>query len=318
VNVRTPDDPAQVRSAPEQRVGRPIEGSDLSDGLGSTLSRLLKAEAVALVAAFALLVAGTAALADRYVDDSGELLRKTAAGAERNGTYRFTTSQSYSGPYARSATTGSGVQLSGAVDVRAGVSRFDTLIKLPGVSAKCTYISDGENLFVSVHPSRRNTLGASWLRTTATGPLANAALQGIRPDELNTRAARLFEGLEADGTVVVRGVETTKYKGAVDIAALAGSATDKALAEVGRTLPVEVYVDDDDLLRRVAIVITAQKSFSVRFTTDLYDYGKPLDIRLPSGSSVKPASTRDIALACYPATFPTTTNPRAAGRAGSR
>ena len=265
-----------------------------------------------LLAAFLVTVVGAGALADRYVDPSGELLKRTAAAAKREGSYRFTTSQKYSGEYAESAKYAAGVRLSGGVDIRSGVTRFDTLIQLPGVSAKCTYLTIGDDLYVSVHPSRRNELGASWLRAKADGALANAALQGLRPDELNTEAADLFAGLEEDGEATVRGVRTTKYSGKVDIAALAGSAADNPAIErsgVGRSLPVEVYIDDEDLLRRVTILITAAKSFSVRFTTDLYDYGKPLDAKAPPATSVKDAQAPDVAVACYPTTFPTAKPP---------
>jgi hypothetical protein len=260
-----------------------------------------------VLAAFLVLVVGAGALADRYVDPSGELLRRTAAAAEREGSYRFTTSQKYSGEYARSARYAAGVRLSGGVDVKAGVTRFETLIQLPGITSKCTYLTIGEHLYVSVHPSRRTQLRASWLRAKATGALASAALQGVRPDELNTKAANLFAKLEEDGRANVRGVETTRYSGKVDVAALAGSSSDNPALEesgVGRTLPVEVYIDDADLLRRVTIVITAAKSFTVRFTTDLYDYGKPLGATAPPSGSVKDARAPDVAVACYPNTFP--------------
>jgi hypothetical protein len=250
---------------------------------------------------------GAGALADRYVDPSGELLKKTAAASQRAGSYRFTTSQQYSGEYAKSARYSAGVRLTGGVDINDGVTRFDTLIQLPGITSKCTYLTVGEHLYVSVHASRRRQLGASWLRAKATGALATATLQGVRPDELNTKAANLFDGLEEDGRATVRGVQTTKYTGEVDVAALAGSSVDNPALErsgVGRALPVEVYVDDDDLLRRVVIVITAAKSFTVRFTTDLYDYGKPLGAKPPPASAVKDARASDVAVACYPSTFP--------------
>jgi hypothetical protein len=254
-------------------------------------------------------VVGAGALADRYVDPSGELLKKTAAAAEREGSYRFETSQKYSGTYARSARYAAGVRLSGGVDIDAGVTRFDTLIQLPGITSKCTYLTVGDHLYVSVHASRRRELGASWLRAKATGALASATLQGVRPDELNTKASDLFDDLEEDGRATVRGVATTRYTGKVDIAALAGSSVDNPTLErtgVGRTLPVEVYIDEEDLLRRVVIVITAAKTFTVRFTTDLFDYGEPLGNEAPPASAVKDARASDVAVACYPNTFPRT------------
>jgi hypothetical protein len=270
---------------------------------------LLRTEAVMLLAAFGVCVVGAGALADRYVDPSGELLQRTAAAAAREGSYRFETSQQYSGEYARSARYAAGVRLSGGVDIDAGITRFDTLIQLPGITAKCTYVTVGDFLYVAVHPSRRQVLGASWLRAKATGVLASAVLQGYRPDELDTKAANLFIDLEENGRATVRGVRTTRFSGRVDVAALAGSATDNPAIEasgVGRSLPVDVYIDDEDLLRRLTITITAAKAFSVRFTTDRFDYGKPLDAKAPPSAAVKDARAPDVAVACYPSTFPGT------------
>lgn len=271
------------------------------------MSRFLRTEAAILLAAFLVAVVGAGALADRSIDPSGELLRKSAIATERAGSYRFMTSQKYSGAYAESARYAGGVQLSGAVDIRSGISRFDTLIQLPGVNAKCTYLNIADDLYVNVHPSRRRALGATWLRTKRTGILAATALQGLRPDELDTKAAGLFTDLEESGRATVRGVRTTKYVGRVDIAALAGSAADNPVVErtgVGRTLPVEVYIDDEDLLRRTTIVITAARSFTVRFMTDRFDYGKRLDAKAPPAASVKDGRAQDVAVACYPTTFP--------------
>ena len=271
------------------------------------MSRFLRTEAAILLAAFLVAVVGAGALADRYIDPSGELLKRSAAAAERQGSYRFTTYQRYGGDYARSARYAAGVTLSGGVDLRSGVTRFDTVIRLPGVIAKCTYLTIGDDLYVSVHPSRRRELGATWLRAKADGTLANATLQGLRPDELDTDAANLFSGLRENGRATVRGVRTTRYSGTVDIAALAGSAADNPALErtgVGRTLPVEVYIDDHDLLRRITILITAARSFSVRFTTDRFDYGKQLGAKAPPPASVKDARAPDVAVACYPTTFP--------------
>jgi hypothetical protein len=278
------------------------DGSDLN-----RVSRFVRTEAALLLAAFLVAVVGAGALADRYVDPSGELLKRTAAAAAKEGSYRFTTSQKYSGEYAKSARYAAGVRLSGGVDIRSGVTRFDTVIQLPGISAKCTYLTIGDDLYVSVHPSRRNELGATWLRTKANGVLAAATVQGFRPDELDTKAASLFEDLTENGQATVRGVRTTRHTGRVDIAALAGSAADNPMIErsgVGRSLPVEVYIDDEDLLRRITIIITAAKSFSVKFTTDRFDYGKPLDAKAPPAASVKDARAPDVAVACYPTSFP--------------
>lgn len=273
----------------------------------ANLSRLAKDEAVALLAGFLVLVVCGAALADRYIDPSADLLTRTAAAAQREGTYKFLTQQRYSGDVPKDAGGyTAGVQLQGAVDIDAGTTRFETLINLGRIEAKCTYLTADDDLFVSVHPSRRNEVGASWLRTRAEGAIAAANLQGLRPDQLNTRSAELFEGLEPDGTATIRGVRTTRYRGEVDIAALAGGASSQggAALQLGRTLPVAVYIDDDDLLRRLTIEIRAVGRFSVTYTTDIYDYGDDLRITRPAANTVKQGDAQSVAVACYPKVFP--------------
>lgn len=271
------------------------------------LWRLAKNDAVALLVGFLALVVCGAALADRYIDPSAELLARTAAAAEREGTYRFVTEQRYRGdvPKAGVGST-AGLQLQGAVDIDAGTTRFQTVISLGRIEAKCTYLTADDDLFVSVHPSRRSEIGASWLRTRAEGAIAAANLQGLRPDHLNARSAKLFENLEPDGSATVRGIRTTRYLGEVDIAALAGGAAVRreAALRLGRTLPVAVYIDDEDLLRRLTIEISSVRRFSVSFTTDIFDYGEELRITRPPTNTVKQGNAQSVAVACYPKVFP--------------
>jgi hypothetical protein len=278
---------------------------------GSDLSRLVSNEAIALLAAFVLVVVGGSALAERYVDPSAQLLTKTAAAAEQAGSYRFVTTQRYSGEVPRGGAYAAGVQLSGFVDLDADVSRFETVINLGRIDAKCAYMSIGDDLYVAVHPSRRNEFGASWLRTSGERSLAAANLQGLRPDQLNEHSVKFFAGLEPAGEATVRGVRTTRYRGEVDIAALAGGrTTPRAQIELGRTLPVSVYIDEDGLLRRLTIEISSARRFGVTFTTDLFDYGRDARITRPAPGAVKAGNAQMFAVACYPKTFPGTPTPR--------
>lgn len=275
---------------------------------GTILSRFASSEAVALLCAFLLLVVGGAALADRNIDPSAELLRRTTAAAERAGAYRFVTSQRYAGDLPKGSAYSAGVLLQGGVDIDAGVTQFDTVVELGRIEAKCSYLTIGDDLFVSVHPSRRKDLGASWLRVRAEGAIAVANLQGLRPDQLDERTLRLFEGLEPDGRATIRGVRTTRYRGEIDIAAFASSpsAQRAVTKQVGRTLPIAVYIDDDDLLRRLTIELGAGRRAGVTFTTDLFDYGDQIRVRRPPAGAVKMGDRNSFAVACYPKVFPRT------------
>ena len=100
----------------------------------------------------------------------------------------------------------------------------------------------------------------------------------------------------------VRGVSTTHYRAAVDLRKypdvvpdeqreLVRKATEKLVEQLGvGAMPVDVWVDGDGLVRRVALELDAGAAGSVpvatTMTMDLYDYGTPVDVALPAASEV--------------------------------
>jgi hypothetical protein len=68
-------------------------------------------------------------------------------------------------------------------------------------------------------------------------------------------------------------------------------ATAKLVGQLGvGAMPVDVWVDGDGLVRRVALELDAGAAGSVpvatTMTMDLYDYGTPVDVALPVASEV--------------------------------
>ncbi len=257
-----------------------------------------------LVAAFVCLVVALSGLANRGADAGNDLLSLTRAAAEKGNTFRFTMTQKFTGPGTESFGAGSPFSFEGAVDIKAGLSRFVTTIKAPGINAKCTYVAAGDDFFVSVHPSRRATIGASWLRTDAKNLLGNQSFQ-IRPDQLYEDEAGFFSELEKLGTEVVGGVKTTKYGANVGIADLVAQAKDNpALAGFKGTVPVAAYLDETDRIRRLTFGITAGRGYSLTMTIDFLDYGKPLSITRPPANQVKAGNAQQTTTACFPNAFP--------------
>lgn len=100
----------------------------------------------------------------------------------------------------------------------------------------------------------------------------------------------------------VRGVATTHYRAAVDLRKypevvpdeqreLVRKATEKLVEQLGvGAVPVDVWVDDDGLVRRVSLEFdtgaAAGASLATTMTMDLYDYGAPVDVALPPASEV--------------------------------
>jgi hypothetical protein len=210
-------------------------------------------------------------------------------------------SQTFIGPGSERFGSGSPFSFDGAVDYRSKRSRFVATIRAPGINAKCTYVSERDDIYVSVHPSRRTKIGAAWLRTDSKGMLGNQNFQ-IRPDQLYTRGSpHLFDKLEKKGTKVVRGVPTTHYSGSVGIGELSAGARDNpALKQFGQTVPVGAYIDADNHLRRLTFKIAAARGFGLVMVMDFFDYGEPIEIETPSGSLVKDGAPQLTATACFP------------------
>ena len=108
------------------------------------------------------------------------------------------------------------------------------------------------------------------------------------------------------GTESVRGVDTTHYKGTINVAAaLANSSADERskiedeLGKVGLdasavSVPVDVWIDGDDLVRRVQIGVQGLAGTSESttgnpggtLTVELYDFGQPSGITVPPSDQV--------------------------------
>jgi hypothetical protein len=108
------------------------------------------------------------------------------------------------------------------------------------------------------------------------------------------------------GTEQIDGVDTTHYRATVDLSkypdlvpADQREAVRKALDQVTKTahlssFPVHVWVGEDGLVRQVRAVMTETiqgKTMNVMTTERFYDFGAPVDIRLPSGDQVTDISS---------------------------
>jgi len=98
------------------------------------------------------------------------------------------------------------------------------------------------------------------------------------------------------GTEDVRGVSTTHYRATVDLAKVAEQAPANvrkafrtsiiALEDSLGTdkLPVDVWVDKDNLVRRLAEHLTVAGAGRIDFSVDFYDFGTPVTITTPPAS----------------------------------
>ena len=107
------------------------------------------------------------------------------------------------------------------------------------------------------------------------------------------RAAGEVEEL---GEAAVRGVQTTHYRAVIDLDRYASQLEDesKAMADAIRkvaeltgqsTIPMELWIDEDSLVRRMSweqqVPIDAGNPSEVKMTMDLFDYGADVEVVIP-------------------------------------
>jgi len=136
-------------------------------------------------------------------------------------------------------------------------------------------IYDGDTVYIarSVGTEKR------WSKWRSTG-IGVGIIEAYQPQ-------RLLDALRASGTfdevgnALVRGVETTRHQGTVDLAELKKQFKNSSDAEDG-SARVEVFIDEDGLLRRLHFDVGERGEF----TMELFDFGKPANIKIPSADEV--------------------------------
>jgi hypothetical protein len=159
---------------------------------------------------------------------------------------------------------------------------------------KGTSVYVGSPLFAGKLPG-----GAHWMKIDL-GRVGKAV--GLDPTQLlggQSNPAQFLEYLKASGGSVqevghesVRGVQTTHYRGAIDLRKAASvlpgdhAAVEKSIAQMGLgTLPVDVWVDSHRMVRRLDFNIHAPVSgaqLNLQLRVELFDFGPTPNVKAPS------------------------------------
>lgn len=113
--------------------------------------------------------------------------------------------------------------------------------------------------------------------------------------------------IEAVGSEEIRGVETRHYRATLDTSKIEQlipeaqrqslGGVDQAAKQAGLTeLPLDVWIDSDQRLRKLSIDLDAKQpgtdaSVKASLVVELFDYGTPLDVELPPADQVVDAAT---------------------------
>lgn len=204
----------------------------------------------------------------------------------------------------------------GAVDFAAqrGSMTFDLgeAAAQTGLAGKIETLFEGTVLYVRIPNAQQLGLPTPWLKVDlekTEGLEGIAQLEQFRSDPSDTLA--YLEGVTDEITEVgpedVRGEPTTHYTAVVDLERAIEQAPQKARATIRQqlellgspTLPVDVWIDDDGLLRRQSFTIDLTKAAasaegplegadgaSVKTTMELYDFGAPVEVAPPPAGEV--------------------------------
>jgi hypothetical protein len=193
-----------------------------------------------------------------------------------------------------------GIPANAAAGIGSGGLQLQELI-----SSTTIYV--GSPLFAGKLPG-----GAHWIKID----LARAGQAiGFNPQQLlsgQSNPAQLLEYLKASsggvkkvGTDLVRGVSTTHYRGAIDLAKVADAAPaaqrakarallQKLAAQLGgQQLPVDVWIDGKGLVRRISLSLTVPVSgqtVSSQILIELFDFGPTPTITVPAAGDVYDAT----------------------------
>ena len=181
---------------------------------------------------------------------------------------------------------------------------------------KLEVIQDGDTAYVHF-PLLAKQLpgGKTWLKGDAktlssadAGQLRQfGSLAGTDPRDVFGLLKAVSGSIAAVGTDELHGVETSHYKATIDIAKLEqlvpaaqrdslGSfeqgARQAGLAEI----PLEIWIDSEQRVRKLSIDVDAKQpgtsaALKASLVVELYDYGKALELELPSADQVADAAT---------------------------
>ena len=197
------------------------------------------------------------------------------------------------------------IEGSGVVD-RAGKSgRFSFTTTAAGQSMKIDQIIDDRVIYMSSPVFSQLPGGKKWIKLDLDAELAK---QGVDLDALGggttqdpAAALEYLKGAGPSkklGTETINGTETTHYHVDADLSKVAGKAKDEAgrkaieklIQTAGtKTMPIDVWVDGQHLVRREKISYSAQEQgqkATFAFTMDFTKYGVDVDAKAPPAGEV--------------------------------
>ncbi len=189
----------------------------------------------------------------------------------------------------------------------------------PGMDEPVRFVADGTTVYLRIPMLDALTGTSDWLSATPEDLGRAFAVFGLGasaydPSTLLEVLRGATDALRSVGQEEVRGVLTTRYAATVRPAEALEQAPARPREHLQRQLdqlgaadaeiPVEVWVDADGLPRRVTMTFAglapqsgSGEDASIQISIELFDYGDPVTIEVPSADEVTPYADAFDALA---------------------
>lgn len=240
------------------------------------------------------------------VGDPVELIRSVTRSIEDAGSYRATFDMKFEAAGRSFAVSGEGDFSDDPPQARVTYLYEG----LPGFGRDLTMemILDGSTMYMRT-PLLRRSMGITtpWvsmnLDELVPGFSELAALSQGQNDP--TASLTYLQGItdaEEVGSEVVAGIETTHYRGSLDMGrayrnlpADTEAALEQAIAQAKRVfgdepMPVDVWIDDEGLLRRMSFTLRAdglaKRAFGLEMSIEIPEYGVDVDLSIPPKQDV--------------------------------
>lgn len=224
-----------------------------------------------LLALFALLLGcsgqGVSGISAPTPTDPAAVIRKLTETTRAAGTFRYETSTTATAPNGLTVP----IKVTGAYDYSKNLSEA----QVEGFGPPMRLVTDGKVAYLQPPGQSR------WLRSDLTEMVGTNTDVAKQLDFLN-----VIQGVREVGSAEVRGVQTRHFEGTLDMQQVA-----TAMGLGPGELPlgaaeVDLYLDSDDLLRRMEITLPSDGEVSGTSTTDYFDYGAEVNITVPDPSQV--------------------------------
>lgn len=193
--------------------------------------------------------------------------------------------------------------MEGEVDFASGDARVNMQIAAPSSPGFLEYKMLVVDQVMYFQPPGMEETSGKWLKLEV-GAMPGMSSMGMDPQSYVDFLQGASEELGTIGEEVVRGVPTTHYRVEIDLDTLfetfmgtsdmSGPDLEKIRSELGDTLPVEVWIDGQGLLRRETVELAIGEGDPMQLSLEVFDYGIDVEVEAPGPDEILEEGMEDL------------------------